>query len=363
VVPVDNALVTEQNGPLDAILQLADVSGPMVGDHHIDSWGRNAADLLAHRLGVLLDEIVRQQQDIVLSLPQRRQDDRENIDAIVDVLAELIGLDELLKVAIRGADYAYIGLAGLVAADALELAFLEHSEQFYLKGRGKVADPVEEERSGFGLFDSAYSGLDGAGECALFMSEQLASEQILTERGAVDLHERPLRPEAGIVHRVCDQLLTGSRFTANYDGGVSGGDLVNRAVDLSHHTGITDDILRSESIFQLVLQADVLVFERLPGGCGVPTRLDVAGDGAGDDTQNANILVEARRLVKRSNCRERTNGLIEIEIRTQMKLISSSSAYFCLWRRSRNIGSCETLGTTAGWLLWSTRPVIPSPRR
>ena len=45
-------------------------------------------------LAVLLDEMVGQQQDVVLALAQRRQVDREDVEPVVQVLAERAVLDQ-----------------------------------------------------------------------------------------------------------------------------------------------------------------------------------------------------------------------------------------------------------------------------
>jgi hypothetical protein len=58
------------------------------------------------------------------------------------------------EVAVGGRDDAHVDLHGLVAADALELALLQHAQQLHLDGRGDLADLVEEERAAVGLLEA-----------------------------------------------------------------------------------------------------------------------------------------------------------------------------------------------------------------
>ena len=113
---------------------------------------------LPSRWAYLADEVVGQQEDVVLPLAERRQEDREDVDAVVEVLAEKSRLDERLQVAVGGGDDPHVGLDRAIAAHALELALLQDAEQLDLHGGREVADLVEEERAAVGLFDAADAG-------------------------------------------------------------------------------------------------------------------------------------------------------------------------------------------------------------
>jgi hypothetical protein len=62
----------------------------------------------------------------------------------------------------------------------------EHAQQLYLHVGRHVADLVEEERAAMGVLEAAALLVDGAGERALFMAEQLGFEQIARDRAAID---------------------------------------------------------------------------------------------------------------------------------------------------------------------------------
>ena len=99
----------------------------------------------------------------------------------------------------------------LRAADARERPLLQHAQQLHLHRRLHLADLVEEQRAAVGELEDAACGVVGAGERALLVAEQLALEQRLGDRRAVDRDERERRARAELVDRLRDQLLAGAR--------------------------------------------------------------------------------------------------------------------------------------------------------
>ncbi len=67
-------------------------------------------------------------------------------------------------------------------------------------------------RAGMGGFEPAGAVVDGAGERAADVPEELAFQQAFAQRAAVDTHERPIASLAQIVNRMGDKLLTGAGF-------------------------------------------------------------------------------------------------------------------------------------------------------
>ena len=56
MMAVNNAVHAEEYGPFDAVFELADVSGPMIGGHHIDSGCANSLDVFFHFFGIFFGE-------------------------------------------------------------------------------------------------------------------------------------------------------------------------------------------------------------------------------------------------------------------------------------------------------------------
>src|SRR5205807_1472378 len=97
---------------------------------------------------------------------------------------------------------------------------LQHAKQLRLGAERHLADLVQEDRALVGRLELADLLLGRPGEGAALVAEQLAFEQGLGDRGAVEADERSLAAWAGKVDGAGDQLLARPRFAANQHGGV-----------------------------------------------------------------------------------------------------------------------------------------------
>ena len=77
------------------------------------------------------------------------------------------------------------------------------------------------------------------------MAEELALEQVLRKRGAVDGEERPLRATALVVDGAREKFLAGPRFAGDEDRALGGGDLRHEAEDALDARAAADDVGRS----------------------------------------------------------------------------------------------------------------------
>ncbi len=156
--------------------------------------GVDPAHLATILLRVPVEEEEHQGLDVLPALAQRGQVDRHDVEPVIQVFPEPADLDLLEQVAVGRGDDPGVDLLGVVVADPLELALLQDAEQLDLElGRGAV-DLVEEDAAGVGRLEPAGAVVDGAGERALDVAEQLALEQALGQRAAVD-------PDVGPVDR------------------------------------------------------------------------------------------------------------------------------------------------------------------
>ncbi len=143
-------------------------------------------------LPVLLEEVLHQQRDVVLALAQRRQVHGDDVQPVVEVLAEAALVDHRAQVDVGRRDDAHVDLDRLDAAEAHELALLDHAQQLGLRLERHVADLVEEDAALVGDLEQALLGRDGAGEGALHVAEQVALEQVRGQVAGVDGDERLL---------------------------------------------------------------------------------------------------------------------------------------------------------------------------
>src|SRR5262249_15032262 len=117
---------------LDQVFEFADVSGPGVTAHHCEGLGRNLLDLPLHSRGEALDEMADQRLDIPRALAQRRDADREDVQAIVEILTEAVRFGHLGEVSVRRCHQTNVDLDRPSSADAHELLILENAEELRL---------------------------------------------------------------------------------------------------------------------------------------------------------------------------------------------------------------------------------------
>src|SRR5208337_5023203 len=89
-----------------------------------------------------------------------------------------------------------------------------------------------------------------------------------------------------------DELLTGSRFTANQAGGVRDGNLVDPPVDLAGRRRVADHVGGPDVFLEGVTQFEVLGLKSFALQLGHAPRLDIVGDHAGHDGQELLLVLE-----------------------------------------------------------------------
>src|ERR1017187_6862306 len=155
----------------DHVLQLADIAGPVIRHQLGDPGIGDVAHAVARIRPQLGDEVLRQKRNILFALAQRRNVHGHHVEAVIEVLAKGALLKRGAQILVGGGHHAHVDMAGDVAAQALELALLQHAQQFHLDGRGHVADFIQEDRAGIGLLELARLGAHRAGEGAFLEPE------------------------------------------------------------------------------------------------------------------------------------------------------------------------------------------------
>ena len=128
------------------ILEFPDISRPFVGVQDV----QNLLPYCQILPGEFLDKKVREDRDIFLALPQRFYADLNDIEAVVQVLAEFLLLDELLQVLVGSRDDPHVERDRLIAADALHFPLLNDAQELDLHVKVHVSDLVEEDRAAVG---------------------------------------------------------------------------------------------------------------------------------------------------------------------------------------------------------------------
>ena len=145
-----------------------------------------------------------------------------------------------------------------VPPDPLELLLLERAENLGLERERQIADLVEEERAAMGELEAAGLALCGAGERPLLVSEQLALEQRLRNRRAIDGDERSVIARAERVQRSGEQLLACSALAFEQDRGIRRGRAMELLRDLTELAVLADDPRRTAPLGQFLFENDVL---------------------------------------------------------------------------------------------------------
>src|SRR5438093_6234747 len=87
----------------------------------------------------------------------------------------------------------------LIAADPLNVFFLEHPQQFDLRAQAQVADFIEEEGAVIRLLKAADTASVCPGERAALMAKQFTLQQRFRDGRAIDRDERLRRATAVLV--------------------------------------------------------------------------------------------------------------------------------------------------------------------
>src|SRR5262249_11113723 len=127
-------------------------------------------------------------------------------------------------------------------ADRHDLALLEDAEQLRLHRRRHLADLVEEDGALLGRLEEPAAVVRRARERASPVAEQLALEERLLERGAVDGEERRLRTRALAMDRARDELLAGPRLALDQHRDGRRGRALHQPEDLGHRRARADDL-------------------------------------------------------------------------------------------------------------------------
>src|SRR5690606_26628246 len=105
------------------------------------------------------------------------------------------------------------------ATDTFELMLLQDAEQLRLHVERHVAHLVQKDGSASCALELAASLLGGPGEGAAFVTKQLGFDQLLRDRGTVELFQGSLGSRGGPVHRAGHQLFTGTALARDEDAG------------------------------------------------------------------------------------------------------------------------------------------------
>ncbi len=195
-----------------------------------------AADVAQQRL----DEY----RQIIQPVAQRRQSDRDDVEAVEQILPKLALLHHAFQMTVGGADQAHINRDFCRLAHRAHAPLLHGAQQLGLHRQGQFADLVEKQRAA--LRRGKEAGMIGhrSGERALAIAEKLGLQQLLGNGAAVHRNERPAGAGAAFMHGLCGQLLAGARLALDEHGRHASGHALQGLFKGAHHPRLTHHALQ-----------------------------------------------------------------------------------------------------------------------
>ena len=225
--------------------------------------------------GGAIEEVLGQRRNISRALPQGRDAEGHDVQAVIEIRAKGPALHFGGEIAIGGGHQADIELPRACASHALELALLQDAQEFGLQLRSELADFIEKDGTAFGHLELALFLSDGSGEGALLVSEQLTFEECLGEGGAVDGDEGFGGARAEAVQSARHQFLAGAGFAEDEHRGILWSDAGNQPEHLVNRDALTGNAgfgdaqaFAQEGVFGAQAVHVVLGFERGRGERG-----------------------------------------------------------------------------------------------
>ena len=211
---LDEQAVAQHQGTLQGVFQLAHVARPGVLQQRLaGAFGEQLVGVFMG--GAALNEAARQRQDVLAAFAQRRNVQRQHVQAIEQVFAEAPLGDFFAQIAVGGGDDAHVQLDVATPAQAFHPAFLQHAQQLGLQAERQLADLVEQQGAAVGQFELARLAVHRAGESTALVAEQQGFEHRLGDRRAVHRDEGRLGGRAEAVDVAGHQLLAGAGFAAD----------------------------------------------------------------------------------------------------------------------------------------------------
>ena len=189
------------------------------------------AAVLAAELG---EEFAGQERNVLLALAQRRDEERDDVEAVEEIFAEVAVGDLLFEILVGGGDEADVDVERLGAADGSKQLLVERAQDLGLGLEAHVADFVEEEGAAVGALEGAALLGRAAGLRAVAIAEELGLDVVLGDGGAVELDEDAIAAQALGVHGAGDEFLAGAGFAVDEHAAVGGGhelDLLAEGLD------------------------------------------------------------------------------------------------------------------------------------
>jgi len=215
---LDHIALADDDGALDDVFQLANVSRPVMHLQRGERVGRQPELLRSFRLAVSGHEVLREKADVADTLPQRRKLYARDVQTIKQILAEILFRDGTIERRVRPGKNSRGESALLRAAESSEFLFFHDAEELCLQLEGQLRYFIQKNGARGSDLEQAELERAGVGERTSLVAEELALEESFGNRRAVDCHERISGTRARGVNPAREQLLSRPCFPYEEDG-------------------------------------------------------------------------------------------------------------------------------------------------
>src|SRR6266567_2926649 len=164
------------------------------------------------------EEVFAEREDVGATSTQRRQLQRDDRQAMVEVSTEVAATDRALEIDTGRRDEGDVYRLGACAPEPTHGAVLEDAKELALQCDRQQANLIEEDRAAMSGLEQAGLRLARIGESATLVTQQLRLEQSLGDGRAVDVDERPVAAGSGLMDGAGEEPLTSAGFAEDQDG-------------------------------------------------------------------------------------------------------------------------------------------------
>ena len=205
----------EDDGALEGVAEFADVAGPFVnGKHATRSIRERPVGAIVNRTE-RNEEMIGEGKNVQAAFAERGNAERQNVEAEKKIFAELACGDGGLEISVGDCDEARFDAKSFGAAEALECALLQNTQQFCLRVRGKSGDFVQDNCTGAAEFEAAELAIHGSRERAAFVAEKFAFDESGRECGAINFEVRRIASRAEFVNEAGEMVLAGTGLASD----------------------------------------------------------------------------------------------------------------------------------------------------
>src|SRR5690606_8062258 len=224
------------------MLYLTDVARPGVPLQAAHRTIGNAPHGFVILFGVVVQEMLTQQRDVLHPFAERRYMNLYSVDTVQEVLAERSVTHHVVQGHIRSAYEPYINRSRLVRSHPGHLPRLQRTQQLALEVEAEVADFVEEECPFVREFKPPRPVFARIRKRALLMPKQFAFEQRLRYRTHINGDKTFALAHRALVNGPGDQFLARSVLTEYEHIGVRAGNLVDQRKHITYSLALANDL-------------------------------------------------------------------------------------------------------------------------